>query len=145
MLGLWAYYLMSPFNLIFLLFPQSQLPFGGDHLDPDEDFGVRTDFCSSVDFRFEGKGLLVPSFALSYALMGYVIVNQLNVMWLDGLVFLPLIILGLEKLVSGESGLSYSLFLGVMLISNYYIGFMICVFLWSSIMCSHFPDKKLSV
>ena len=61
--------------------------------------------------------------------MGYVIVNQLNVMWLDGLVFLPLIILGLEKLLSGESGLSYSFFLGVMLISNYYIGFMICVFL----------------
>ena len=61
--------------------------------------------------------------------MGYVIVNQLNVMWLDGLVFLPLIILGLEKLLSGESGLSYSLFLGVMLISNYYIGFMVCVFL----------------
>ena len=129
MLGLWAYYLMSPFNLIFLLFPQSQLPLAVTILILMKISASGLTFAHLLISRFEGKGLLVPSFALSYALMGYVIVNQLNVMWLDGLVFLPLIILGLEKLVSGESGLSYSLFLGVMLISNYYIGFMICVFL----------------
>ncbi|WP_319470872.1 YfhO family protein [uncultured Trichococcus sp.] len=129
MLGLWAYYLMSPFNLIFLLFPQSQLPLAVTLLILMKVSASGLTFAHLLISRFEGKGLLVPSFALSYALMGYVIVNQLNVMWLDGLVFLPLIILGLEKLLSGESGLSYSFFLGVMLISNYYIGFMICVFL----------------
>nr|WP_319218839.1 YfhO family protein [uncultured Trichococcus sp.] len=129
MLGLWAYYLMSPFNLIFLLFPQSQLPLAVTLLILMKVSASGLTFAYLLISRFEGKGLLVPSFALSYALMGYVIVNQLNVMWLDGLVFLPLIILGLEKLLLGESGLYYSLFLGVMLISNYYIGFMICVFL----------------
>ncbi|MGB9343614.1 YfhO family protein, partial [Trichococcus sp.] len=129
MLGLWAYYLMSPFNLIFLFFPQSQLPLAVTILILMKVSASGLTFAHLLISRFEGKGLLVPSFALSYALMGYVIVNQLNVMWLDGLVFLPLIILGLEKLLSGESGLSYSLFLGVMLISNYYIGFMVCVFL----------------
>ncbi|WP_320164822.1 YfhO family protein [uncultured Trichococcus sp.] len=129
MLGLWAYYLMSPFNLIFLLFPQSQLPLAVTLLILVKVSASGLTFAHLLISRFGGKGLLVPAFALSYALMGYVIVNQLNVMWLDGLVFLPLIILGLEKLLSGESGLSYSFFLGVMLISNYYIGFMICVFL----------------
>ncbi len=129
MLGLWAYYLMSPFNLIFLLFPRSLLPLAVTILILMKVSASGLTFAHLLISRFEGKGLLVPSFALSYALMGYVIVNQLNVMWLDGLVFLPLIILGLEKLLSGESGLTYSLFLGVMLVSNYYIGFMICIFL----------------
>lgn len=129
MLGLWAYYLMSPFNLIFLLFPQSQLPLAVTILILMKVSASGLTFAHLLISRFEGKGLLVPSFAVSYALMGYVIVNQLNVMWLDGLVFLPLIIMGLEKLLSGESGLYYSLFLAVMLLSNYYIGFMICVFL----------------
>lgn len=129
MLGLWAYYLMSPFNLIFLFFPQSQLPLAVTVLILMKVSASGLTFAHLLISRFEGKGLLVPSFAVSYALMGYVIVNQLNVMWLDGLVFLPLIILGLEKMLSGENGLYYSIFLGVMLISNYYIGFMISVFL----------------
>lgn len=129
MVGLWAYYLMSPFNLIFLFFTQSQLPLAVTLLILMKVSASGLTFAHLLISRFEGKGLLVPSFALSYALMGYVIVNQLNVMWLDGLVFLPLIVLGLEKMLSGETGLYYSFFLGVMLISNYYIGFMICVFL----------------
>ncbi|CZQ82913.1 YfhO family protein [Trichococcus ilyis] len=129
MLGLWAYYLMSPFNLILLFFPQSQLSMAVTILILLKISASGLTFAYLLISRFEGKGLLVPSFALSYALMGYVIVNQLNVMWLDGLVFLPLIVLGLEKLLSGENGLFYSLFLGVMLLSNYYIGFMICLFL----------------
>lgn len=129
MVGLWAYYLMSPFNLIFLLFPQKLLPVAVTLLILLKIAFSSLTFAYLLLSRFGGKDLLVPTFSISYALMGYVIVNQLNVMWLDGLFFLPLIILGLEKLIDGKKGTIYSFFLGSMLISNYYIGFMICVFL----------------
>jgi uncharacterized membrane protein YfhO len=129
MLGLWAYYLMSPFNLIFLFSPQKLLPVAVTLLILLKIAFSSLTFAYLLIARFEGKGLLVPTFSVSYALMGYVIVNQLNVMWLDGLVFLPLIVLGLERLIDGKKGVLYSLFLGIMLFSNYYIGFMICLFL----------------
>lgn len=129
MVGLWGYYLNSPFNLLLLLFPQRLLAVGVTLLI------LLKISCSGLSFayllikRFDGNNYLVPAFALSYALMGYTIANQLNVMWLDGLVLLPLIILGLEKLIDGESGLTYSLSLALMLFSHYYIGYMICLFL----------------
>ena len=60
---------------------------------------------------FSGTGFILAAFSISYALMGYTIVNQLNIMWLDGLIFLPLIVMGLEQLIAEKNGLLYSIFL----------------------------------
>jgi len=90
---------------------------------------IRTNQISMVIKKFNGTDLLVPLFSLSYALMGYTIVYQLNLMWLDGIIFLPLIAYGLEKLMTEKRGWIYSVFLGLALFSNYYIGYMICFFL----------------
>lgn len=128
MVGLWSYYLTSPFNLILLLTPQRYLPVGVTLLMILKISSASLSFAYLLIKKFDGKGLLVPTFSLAYALMGFVIANQLNVMWLDGLVFLPLIILGVEKLVDGESSLFYSMMLALMLFSHYYIGYMICLF-----------------
>ncbi|UJF14894.1 YfhO family protein [Jeotgalibaca sp. MA1X17-3] len=128
MVGLWSYYLTSPFNLILLFTPQRYLPVGVTLLMILKISSASLSFAYLLIKKFEGKGLLVPTFSLAYAMMGFVIANQLNVMWLDGLVFLPLIILGVEKLVDGESGLFYSIMLAIMLFSHYYIGYMICLF-----------------
>lgn len=129
MVGLWSYYLTSPFNLLMLLVPQRFLPVGVTILMLLKISLSGLSFAYLLIKKFDGKDALVPAFSLSYALMAYVIANQLNVMWLDGLVFLPLMILGVEKLVDNESGLFYSMMLAVMLFSQYYIGYMICIFL----------------
>lgn len=129
MTGLWAYYLNSPFNLLLLLFPQRLLPVGAMLLILVKLASAGLAFAWLLIKQFNGTGLKVPAFALSYALMGYAIVNQLNIMWLDGLVFLPLIVYGLEKLMEGKNGWLYSVMLGLMIFSNYYIGYMVCLFL----------------
>ena len=69
------------------------------------------------------------SFSLTYALMSYVIVYLLNIMWLDGLVALPLIALSLHQLIERRSYKLYIIYLAGILIANYYIGYMICLFL----------------
>ncbi|AQS52991.1 hypothetical protein BW727_100598 [Jeotgalibaca dankookensis] len=129
MTGLWSYYLNSPFNLIMLLFPQRFLPVGVTVLLLIKIALSGLSFAYLLIKKFEGKDLLVPIFSLSYALMGFIIVNQLHIMWLDSLIFLPLIILGLEKIIDGESGVFYSLILGLALFSQYYLTYMICLFL----------------
>lgn len=129
MVGLWSYYLNSPFNILMLLVPQHFLPVGIMILMLIKIASSGLSFAYLLIKKFNGTDLLVPLFSLSYALMGYTIVNQLHVMWLDSLVFLPLIVLGLEKIIAGKKGYFYSLMLAVALFSQYYLTYMICLFL----------------
>ena len=52
---------------------------------------------------------MIPALATSYALMGWMIANQLNMLWLDAPIFLPLIISALYRLLqkSAVSPMSY--------------------------------------
>ena len=129
MLGEFAYYLLSPFNLLFLFFPGKSIT-AGVMLVTLLKYG-----CSGYTFgRLLKKqqvqsGALVPVFATIYSLMGWAIANQLNLLWMDALVFLPLIINALLNLLKKRHGVSYSLWLGLMMISNYYMGYMVALFL----------------
>ena len=61
--------------------------------------------------------------------MSYLSANQFNVMWLDALIGLPLIILGVDALLQKRNPLYYVLPLSLTILSNYYTGYMICLFL----------------
>lgn len=138
MLSVWAYYLMSPFNLLLLLTPGKWLTAGVLGIT------LLKYACSGLSMGWllhktqVQKGLWIPTFATAYALMGWMIANQLNVIWLDAPILLPLICLGLEKLFQQKRPLYYTLSLGLMLIINYYMGYMICLFIacyfiWASV------------
>ena len=51
------------------------------------------------------------------------------IMWLDGMVFLPLIVYGLERMLIQRKPLVYVLSLSIMMFANYFIAYMICIFL----------------
>ncbi len=72
---------------------------------------------------------MIPALATSYALMGWMIANQLNMLWLDAPIFLPLIISALYRLLQKKRSLAYVLWLAAMMIINYYMAYMICLFL----------------
>ncbi|ETY74496.1 YfhO family protein [Lactiplantibacillus fabifermentans] len=128
MVGVWAYYLMSPFNLIYLLFPGTSIT-TGIFIVTVLKYG-----CAGWAFGWlltktkTQSGWLVPVFSTAYAMMGWMIANQLNMIWLDTTAILPLVILGLERLFTTGKVRWFAGWLAVMLIDNYYMGYMVVIF-----------------
>ena len=49
-------------------------------------------------------------------------------MWLDGIIYLPLVVLGIKKIIDDDKFNFYIIFLFLSILSNYFIGYMICIF-----------------
>ena len=129
MVSLWAYYLLSPFNLLFLLIPRSAIAMGVSLLIFLKLVSCTVSFAVLLDVKFKQRNWTTLLFALSYGFMSYLSANQFNVMWLDALIGLPLIILGVDALLQKQNPLYYVLPLSLTILSNYYTGYMICLFL----------------
>ncbi len=120
-------YLSSPFNLIIFLFSRDSLLTSFSVI-----IGLKAVF-SSVSLvcflknKFENKIYFIP-LALLYGFSAYFTAYYWNIMWLDGMVFLPIIILGIENMINKNKYMLYIVSLAVMLVANYFIGYMICIF-----------------
>lgn len=87
-------------------------------------------------------------FALIYALSGYAVAFCMHVMWMDIYVLLPIVIKYLDKLIIEDNSLLYILMLGLTIIVNYYLGFMVCIFLviyfvYKALITNNFNKKKI--
>ena len=127
MVGLFAYYMSSPFNLLFWVFKNVNMAVMVLILTL-----LKTGFCGltfniylSKKFKTDYSTIL---FATIYALSGYSIIYKQNIMWLDGMIFLPLVLLGIEQILSADKIWCYIISLVAAIISNYYIGYMIGIF-----------------
>lgn len=129
MVSLWAYYLLSPFNLLFLLIPHSAIAMGVSLLIFLKLVSCTVSFAVLLDVKFKQRNWTTLLFALSYGFMSYLSANQFNMMWLDALIGLPLIVLGVDALLKKRNPLYYVLPLSLTILSNYYTGYMICLFL----------------
>lgn len=121
-------YMSSIFNVIILLVDRKDLLTSYSFI-----IGIKAvvSACTMYYFlfkKFGKKNFCYCSLSILYAFNNYFTAYYWNIMWLDGLVFLPLITLGLEKIVNEGKGNLYIVSLGLMLISNYFIGYMICIF-----------------
>jgi len=127
MTGVASYYLLSPLNLLLCLFPRARMLEAVSIL-----YFIRIGLCGFTMCIFTGQRngygwrCLVPAFA--YAFMAYMIAYSFNYLWQDCVILLPLIALGISRLVSGKGELLYILCLGGALFINFYIGYILCIF-----------------
>mgnify|MGYP002797696004 CR=1 FL=1 len=127
-LGIFGYYLASPFLWIVLLLPRTMMC-GALEIMQLVKIG-----CCALAFAYylrKSKGAsnyMQLIFSVSYALMTYIVVQLMNPMWIDGMIWLPIIVLGIEELVDNGKMLKLILSLSIMFISNFYIGYMIGFF-----------------
>ncbi len=124
-----AYYLSSPFNLLLVLFPENLLTEAILVITLLKNALSAVTFAMCIQYIYGRKNIAVPTVSVLYATMMYVLAYSWNIMWLDALTVLPLTVLGLEYLMRTGRFLPYVLSLAYLIFTNYYIGFMICVFL----------------
>lgn len=127
-LGIYAYYLASPLSWIVAIFPEKNIleavlvifilkcGLSGLHM------GIFLHYS-----RRPPKPITI-ALSILYALSSYVVVMQHNTMWIDGLMLLPLLMLGLERLIRERRPILYICSLALTLLCNYYIGYMMCIF-----------------
>lgn len=122
-----AYYSASPLNLITIIWPFSMA-----HIT--EFFIVmKMGLCGfSMTYfltkRYGKKGILPVAFGMGYALSAYLAAYSWDIMWLDCLWIFPFIMLGLERLVRERKCFMYAIALGYGILTNYYIGVILCLF-----------------
>ena len=128
-LGIYGYYLASPFSYIVCLFPKDRMLEALLTI-----FLLKTAICGGTFGYYMHRTLKEPKpyaiviFSTFYALTSYAIVQQHNTMWIDAVMWLPLITLGIEQLVKHGKYKMYTALLALTLFSNFYIGYMICIY-----------------
>lgn len=126
-----AYYLMSPFNLLLLIFGKEQITMVACFLMCLKialTAVCMVHFLSWKDGE-KKRNFLIVAVSVAYALSNYVIAYNWNTMWLDCIMIFPLIMLGFGRMMEAKDPKLYVISLFYALYCNYYIGYIICLFL----------------
>lgn len=126
-IGLMAYYLSSPFNL--LLYFTDNIPLFVSIATVLKLASASLSVSVFLSYRFcDMKYIWNLLLSVSYGLMGYNLCQASNIMWLDGVIWLPVLMLGIWKLLSEHKTLLLYLSVVFAIISNWYTAYMICLF-----------------
>lgn len=125
---IYAYYLLSPLNIIILFFGNAQLPIAIDLI-----IWIKLILCSiSMSWflakKYQVYDLMAVYGGLAYGLCGFVSMYFYDLMWLDALIWLPVMIYGLEKLYYKGKPWLYVIGLIAIILTNFYMGYIICIF-----------------
>ena len=128
MFGIFGYYLASPFMLVTVIFPRSAMCGAVETMILLKAGTAAVTFVYFLKKRHDPSRTAQVVFSCCYALMGYMVVQTLDPMWLDGLIYLPLICLGVHRLVEDGKLAPLIIPLALMFISHFYIGYMVGLF-----------------
>lgn len=141
LVALFGYYLGSPLNLLVVFFKIEQLPMFVFVITM-----VKMGLCSvsaSIFMRKRFPDLEVSAAAglsMGYGLMQYMMLHGSNIMWLDGVFFLPLLLLAVYRFVREKRKVMLFVIVMLSIMINWYTGYMICLFaafyfLYERILC----------
>jgi uncharacterized membrane protein YfhO len=85
-------------------------------------------FCYYIKNSLGRHDHVSVAFSVLYSFCGFFIAYYWNVMWLDAMMLFPLVILGIERIIDKRKWLLYLVTLSLILISNYYMATMVCLF-----------------
>ncbi len=134
-LGLIAYYLGSPLNLLSVLVPDAWVLDYFSLLMPIK-IGLASGFFALMLKKLYGKDdLALTLFGSFYGMCAWALGYQWNIMWLDTFALLPLLMLGTVQLLRDKKYILYTISLFLSIFANYYVGFFVCIFVFLFFIC----------
>jgi len=123
-----AYYLLSPFNLLIFFCSYAQVPIAILWI-----ITLKISLSGTTMFYYLKKTYGTAHwstllFSTAYSFCGFVTVYSQNFMWLDALLLFPLVVLGVQRLWTQKKWGLYACVLFGAIVTNYYLGYMICLF-----------------
>ena len=134
-LGLIAYYLASPLNLVSVILPEGLLLPYFSFLVPIKLSLASFFFALFLRKLFQQNDLGVTLFGCFYGLCAWALAYLWNIMWLDTFALLPLVIMGMVSLLTERKFVLYTVALFLSILTNYYIGFFTCIFVLLVFFC----------
>ena len=128
MLSQISYYTGSPFWLILILIPERFFTAAVHVIEIFKFAFAGMTFAVLLEKKFKRSGIMQVAFAVSYSFSAYNIAFINQFMWFDAVILLPLVVLGIDRMCSDKKPILYFVSLALTIISNFYIGFMVCVF-----------------
>lgn len=124
-----GYYLGSPLNIFYIFFSKASIPICTFIL-----YLLRVGLCGMFMNIFLTKRLkrntwTLVIFSSFYALSAYTVNYYFNSMWLDVVLLAPLIMYGINLIIEKKKILLYTITLSLAIISNFYISYMVCIFI----------------
>ena len=147
-IGTFTYYVSSPFSLLTLLCPNEHIPIAVVFLVALK-LGLAGFTFSLLLRRRTGRyDLTTLAFSLCYALMSYNMAYAMSFMWLDGVLWLPVLLIGAEDLLEGKRPWVLLFGLVISFVSSWYISYMTGLFcaiylLWRCICEGVSPVKSI--
>ncbi len=128
-MGIYAYYIASPFSYLVALFPQERI------LDALLIIFLLKTGITGFNFGFylhrtssKVNKMSVVTFSILYSLTTYAVIHQHNSMWIDAMMWLPLLTLSIEELIKNFKYKRFVILLALTMMSNFYIGYMVCIY-----------------
>lgn len=137
-LGLIAYYLASPLNLLSVLVPEKFLLEFFSLLVPLKLGFAGLFYALFLRKIFKKNDLSVAVFGSFYALCAWALGYQWNIMWMDTFALLPLVAWGTVALLRERRFILYTVSLFFSICANYYIGLFTCFFVFLLFFCYEF-------
>lgn len=129
-LGIYAYYVASPLTYIVCLFPKDRICEALLVI-----FMIKGGICGTTMGYYLHKTekmhnkLTVIAFSVLYSVgTSYCIVQMHNSMWIDAVMWLPLVTLGIENIIKNGKYKMFVIFLALTIFSNFYIGYMVAIY-----------------
>ena len=146
-LGVFAYYLASPLNIVTFLFPANQisasilclmtlkLSLAGSFMT----------FFLSRRYPVAGKKAYTILFGILYAFCSYSMGFLFNIMWFDGFLLLPLLLYAVERFMKKRSEWWIAtILLTILFVSGFYIAYMVGLFSFFYLLFRMIEERRIT-
>lgn len=126
MMGSWGWFLLNPFFALFALFDITAYPTAFSWVSL-----LNFSVCGLTMYillkDIYGHKLSNLIFSTTYSMNGFLVANVFQMNFFTGVILLPLMVLGLRRILNDRNPAIYIISLGCSLLTNFYFGFMLCV------------------